>query len=105
MHLTRNYRSGGHVVDAARAVVAAIERRVDKRLWTAAPRGERVLVAKVDGGPAAEARREHAERRREEHRPDADRRVALDDDGEAPPPPPPPPAAPSAPKDDERYTA
>jgi len=60
LRLTRNYRSGGHVVAAARAVVAANARRVDKRLWTSRAAGARVAVIRVEGGPGAEAR--HAAR-------------------------------------------
>ena len=48
--LTRNYRSGGHVVAAA-LVVRKVQGRVDKDLWTARSDGEPVAVLKVEGGP------------------------------------------------------
>ncbi|KAK7235533.1 ATP-dependent DNA helicase [Aureococcus anophagefferens] len=56
LRLTRNYRSGGHVVSAARAVVAANAARVDKALWTARPDGSKLEILRVEGGPGAEAR-------------------------------------------------
>lgn len=54
--LTQNYRSGGHVVMAARAVVKQVAGRVDKDLWTARSAGEPVAILRVEGGPHAEAR-------------------------------------------------
>lgn len=44
VRLEQNYRSTGHILDAANAVIAVNTERNDKRLWTAAGQGERVQV-------------------------------------------------------------
>ena len=47
IRLEENYRSTGTILDAANAVVANNRERLGKRLWTAAGRGEPVLVAEL----------------------------------------------------------
>src|SRR5581483_10231760 len=47
IRLEENYRSTGTILDAANAVVANNRARLGKRLWTAAGRGEPVLVAEL----------------------------------------------------------
>ena len=46
--LEQNYRSTGIILDAANAVIANNVGRKGKRLWTAADRGERITVKKLD---------------------------------------------------------
>jgi len=65
--LEQNYRSHGHILDAANALIAHNRRRLGKNLWTAAAKGEplRVFDAANDIEEAAsiveEARALHAE--------------------------------------------
>ena len=44
VHLGRNYRSTGNIVEAASAVIANNNARRDKRLWTKRPQGEPVVL-------------------------------------------------------------
>jgi DNA helicase-2/ATP-dependent DNA helicase PcrA len=65
--LEQNYRSHGHILDAANALIAHNRRRLGKNLWTAEAKGEplRVFEAATDIEEAAsiveEARSLHAE--------------------------------------------
>jgi DNA helicase-2/ATP-dependent DNA helicase PcrA len=53
--LERNYRSHGHILDAANALIAHNRRRLGKNLWTAEPKGEplRLFEAATDIEEAA----------------------------------------------------
>ncbi|HXF67328.1 MAG TPA: UvrD-helicase domain-containing protein [Burkholderiales bacterium] len=53
--LERNYRSHGHILDAANALIAHNRRRLGKNLWTAEPKGEllRVYEAATDAEEAS----------------------------------------------------
>lgn len=48
IRLEQNYRSTGHILDAAGHVVANNIRRKGKRLWTENPKGDKVAVALLD---------------------------------------------------------
>jgi DNA helicase-2/ATP-dependent DNA helicase PcrA len=48
IRLEQNYRSTGTILDAAGAVVAHNERRIGKTLWTENPRGEPIVLARLD---------------------------------------------------------
>ena len=53
--LEQNYRSGGHILNAANALIANNQRRLGKDLWTDAGEGEpvRIFEAQTDGYEAA----------------------------------------------------
>src|SRR6266581_3565190 len=55
IRLERNYRSQGHILAAANALIAHNRKRLGKNLWTSAGRGEpvRVYEAQTDGYEAA----------------------------------------------------
>ena len=54
IRLEQNYRSTGHILDAANAVVAHNRGRMDKRLWTDEGEGEKVrMIAAADEGEEA----------------------------------------------------
>jgi DNA helicase-2/ATP-dependent DNA helicase PcrA len=45
--LEQNYRSTQHILDAAYAVIRSVPDRAEKKLWTSAGAGEKVLLAQV----------------------------------------------------------
>ncbi len=53
--LEQNYRSGGHILNAANALISNNQRRLGKDLWTDAGEGEpvRIYEAQTDGYEAA----------------------------------------------------
>ncbi len=48
IRLEQNYRSSGHILDAANALIAANQTRLGKQLWTAAGQGERIQIQAQD---------------------------------------------------------
>ena len=62
--LEQNYRSHGHILDAANALIATTRARLGKNLWTAEAKGEplRVFEAATDLDEAALHRRRSARR-------------------------------------------
>jgi DNA helicase-2/ATP-dependent DNA helicase PcrA len=52
--LEQNYRSTGHILNAAHDVIVRNQQRSDKKLWTAAGEGEKVQIVQV-GNERAEA--------------------------------------------------
>ncbi len=52
--LEQNYRSTGHILNAAHSLIIRNEQRSDKKLWTAAGEGEKVQILQV-GSERAEA--------------------------------------------------
>ncbi len=56
VRLEQNYRSSGNILQLANAVVAENTGRLDKKLWTDAPRGPRVKLTRVQT-PRDEAQR------------------------------------------------
>ena len=48
--LEQNYRSTGHILQAAHAVIAKSEGRPEKALWTENPEGQRVMVHEARSG-------------------------------------------------------
>ena len=49
VRLEENFRSTGHILDAANAVIAGDEDRLGKTLYTRAPKGDPIQIIKADG--------------------------------------------------------
>ncbi|MCY4444832.1 MAG: UvrD-helicase domain-containing protein [Proteobacteria bacterium] len=50
IHLEQNYRSTGHIIAAANALISRNTKRADKKLWTEAPPGHRIELIKTRDG-------------------------------------------------------